>query len=123
MRADHVGHRVPTGFIDRHLLLVVQAFDRDGKPIAQVSGPRLPAAAGQRAGAAGWLYGKLLHNDKSDAPQPFWLPGLEMTDTRLHPGEPDRHAFVFATRPARIEVRLWYRRFWQVVADGARLAG
>jgi len=33
------------------------------------------------------------------------------------PGTPDRRAFVFASPPARVEVRLWYRRFWQVVAD------
>jgi hypothetical protein len=117
VRSDLVGHHVPTGFIDRHLLLVVQAFDPHGTPIALASGPRLPPAAGTWSGAAGWLYGKQLHNDNGDAPLPFWLPGLEMTDTRLRPGEPDRRAFVFAAKPARIEVRLWYRRFWQVVAD------
>lgn len=117
VRAEHVGHRVPTGFIDRHLLLVVEAFDRDGAPIALVSGPRLPSAAGKWSGQAGWLYGKLLHNDKGDAPLPFWLPGLAMSDTRLMPGEADQRSFVFASKPARIELQLWYRRFWQVVAD------
>ncbi len=114
--ADHVGHRVPTGFIDRHLLLVVQAFDGNGTPAPLAAGPRLPSASGAHAGQPGWLYAKLLHDEKGTAPLPFWLPGLEMHDTRLRPGESDRRAFTFAGRVARVEVRLWYRRFWQAVA-------
>jgi hypothetical protein len=117
LRADNVGHRVPTGFIDRHLVLVVEGFDAASRPISLASGSRLPSAAGTWAGTPGWLYGKLLRDPDGKAPMPFWLPGLEMTDTRLHVGQPDHRSFVFASRPVRVEVRLWYRRFWQIVAD------
>ena len=36
--ARNVGHRVPTGFIDRHLLLIVTALDRSGSAPAQLAG-------------------------------------------------------------------------------------
>jgi hypothetical protein len=117
LHAEHVGHRVPTGFIDRHLLLVVQAFDRTGAALPLLDGPRLPPAAGKWVGAAGYLYAKLLQDDHGKGPLPFWLPGLTMTDTRLSPGIADRRTFLFSPLVARIEVRLWYRRFWQEVAD------
>jgi hypothetical protein len=117
LRADDVGHRVPTGFIDRHLLLVVQAFDADGGLMPPLAGPRLPKAAGKWTGTAGVLYGRLLHRANDDAPLPFWIPGLELADTRLRPQQPERSSFAFAARPARVEVQLWYRRFWQNVAD------
>jgi hypothetical protein len=117
VRADQVGHRVPTGFIDRHLLLVVQAFDGAGNPLPPASGPRLPTAAGRWSGVPGWLYGKLLRDPHGNAPMSFWRPGSELTDTRLHAGQPDRRSFTFAERPSRVEVRLWYRRFWQTVAE------
>jgi hypothetical protein len=117
LRAEHVGHRVPTGFIDRHLLMVVDAYDRAGAVVPLIDGPRLPAVAGKWAGAAGYLYGKLLQDDTGKAPLPFWLPGSTMTDSRLSPATPDRRAFLFGAPAARVEVRLWYRRFWQQVAD------
>src|SRR5581483_1143730 len=51
VRADGVGHRVPTGFPDRNLVLAVEAFDDTGRPVPAVDGPALPPAAG-RGGAA-----------------------------------------------------------------------
>ena len=45
--AGHVGHRVPTGFIDRHLILVVEAFDAANKSLKLIAGPKLPQAAGK----------------------------------------------------------------------------
>jgi hypothetical protein len=117
LRAEQVGHRVPTGFIDRHLLLIVQAFDHEGAPVPLTQGPRLPAAAGRWSGQPGWLYGKLLRDERGHAPLPFWLPGSAMADTRLYPAQPDVRSFVFAGPAAQVQVRVWYRRFWQQVAD------
>ena len=116
VRADHVGHRVPTGFIDRHLLLVVQAFDASRKSLRLLDGPRLPPAAGDFGGQAGVLYGTLRPEQKTGDPLPFWIPGAELVDTRLHPGRPDHRTFTFPADTDRVEVRLWYRRFWHTVA-------
>src|SRR5262249_16657022 len=33
LRANGVGHRVPTGFVDRHLILVVDGLDETGTPL------------------------------------------------------------------------------------------
>jgi hypothetical protein len=118
VRAEDVGHRVPTGFIDRHLLLVVEAFDAAGKPVPLRAGPRLPAAAGKDlAGVPGWLYARLLKDRDGRGPLPFWLPPAEVADTRLETGRPDRQTFTFAGGVAQVRTRLLYRRFWQEVAD------
>jgi hypothetical protein len=116
LRAEQVGHRVPTGFIDRHLLLVVQAFDRRGGSMPLLTGSRLPRAAGDLADRPGWLYGKL-RPDKDGTPLPFWIGGVDVRETRLEPGRADVRSWVFEGRPDRVEVQLWYRRFWQILAD------
>ena len=53
VRAAGVGHRVPTGFVDRNLVLVVHAADAKGKPVPLLGGPKLPAAAGQAVAGRG----------------------------------------------------------------------
>jgi hypothetical protein len=110
--ARNVGHRVPTGFIDRHLLLVV-----DAGPAALSAGPRLSAGAGDLKGQPGWLYAKQLRGSDGRQPSPFWLPHAAMLDTRLSPGQPDRRSFRFEGRVESVRVRLLYRRFWKDVAD------
>src|SRR5262249_40322981 len=39
LRAGDVGHRVPTGFIDRHLVLIVEPLDANGKRVGMNEGP------------------------------------------------------------------------------------
>jgi hypothetical protein len=117
LQPEDVGHRVPTGFIDRHLLLVVEALDEIGDPIPLRYGPRLPARAGADfAGLPGYLYGKQLL-DAQERPVPFWVPAEEMVDTRLEPETIDRRYFTFAKRAEHVRVRLLYRRFWPEVAQ------
>lgn len=116
VRAVGVGHRVPTGFPDRHLILVVEAMDERCAAVAPIDGPRLPSSAGGWAGRAGWLYAKQLIGFDGRSPVPFWLPVERTIDTRLHPEEPDRRRFTFGAAARRIRVRLWYRRFWHEVA-------
>lgn len=116
--ARNVGHRVPTGFIDRNLLLVVEGFSGDEKPLELVRGSRLPAAAGKRfAGLPGRLYAKMLQGPGGNSPIPFWLPHEDMTDTRLYPDRPDRPAFTYSGKLAKVRIRLLYRRFWPEVAE------
>lgn len=115
--ARDVGHRVPTGFPDRHLVLVVEAFDSIGERRSLIEGEHLPKSAGKWAGAAGMLYGKQLIGEANRSPIPFWLPVFKTIDTRLHPEKADRRSFVFPAATTRVTVQLWYRRFWQEVAD------
>ena len=114
--SSNVGHRVPTGFPDRQLVLVVDAFDADGNRVEPLEGPRLPASVGEWSALPGMLYAKQLTGERRRTPIPYWLPVFDMLDTRLHPNRPDRRAFVFPASVERVTVRLWYRRFWHEVA-------
>jgi hypothetical protein len=121
VRADGAGHRLPTGFIDRHLLLVAEAFAADGQPVPLKEGPVLPSVAGRALGGRpGKLYAKLLKDFDGHSPAPFWKADPEAVDTRLTPGEPDHATFIFPDGAARVRLRLLYRRFWQEVADTKR---
>ncbi|HVX11431.1 MAG TPA: multiheme c-type cytochrome [Pirellulales bacterium] len=113
-----VGHRLPTGFIDRHLLLIVEPVDHAGEPATVSSGLRLPAAAGNDlAGKPGQLFAKLLTDADGRAPAPFWRAGVSITDSRLQPDRPESFTFRFSPATERVRVRIVYRRFWQEVAD------
>jgi hypothetical protein len=120
VRAENVGHRVPTGFIDRHLVLVVEALDAAGGRVCLQKGSTLSRLAGRGfEGLPGQLYAKQLRDEATGGPLPFWLwlGRDDPADTRLHPGRPDRRAFTFAPGVERVRVRLLYRRFWPEVAE------
>jgi hypothetical protein len=98
-----VGHRVPTGFIDRNLTLEVQGYDADGRPL----GP-----------AAKRLFARQLRDEAGRSPVPFWRPGVTADDTRLRPGEPDRSRHILPVGTHRVRARVVARRFWpEVVAE------
>jgi hypothetical protein len=116
LRADGAGHRVPTGFVDRHLLLVVEGLDETGKPMKLRQGPVLAAVAGpELKGRPGKLYAKLLKDFDGRSPAPFWRADPDLVDTRLYPGRADRLVFTFPPGLRRLHVRLLYRHFWQEV--------
>jgi hypothetical protein len=116
LRADGAGHRVPTGFLDRHLLLVVTAEDAAGKAVQAMSGPVLPDAAGKElAGTSGRIYAKG-YVDPQGQPIPFWQAGGESRDNRLVPGQEDKLSFQFPLRSVHIHIRLIYRKTWADVA-------
>jgi hypothetical protein len=117
LTADGAGHRVPTGFVDRHLLLVVEGEDAAGRRLEPRSGPTLPAAAGpELAGRPGRLYAKHLRDFDGRGPVPFWLAAPGADDNRLTPGRPDDLELTFPPDLARVRVRVLYRRFWHQVA-------
>jgi hypothetical protein len=117
VQAKQVGHRVPTGFIDRHLILIVEGLDQQGQRAPLLEGPTLPARTGASfAGRPGWVYGKQ-HLSDQHRPLPFWRTAAELLDTRLHPEQPDVRRFVFAKDVPRVRVRLIYRKFWDEVAQ------
>jgi hypothetical protein len=113
VRADDVGHRVPTGFIDRHLILAVEALDDAGRPVAARRGTLLPAAAGPDLETQpGRLFAKIVTGRDGRAPAPFWVAGGEPEDTRLVPGRVEEGVWQFPADTARVRVRLLYRGFW-----------
>jgi hypothetical protein len=115
--ARDVGHRVPTGFIDRQLILVVEGLSAEGRPVPLSAGPTLPAAVGSElAGKPGRLYARLLSDEAGHGPVPFWRAHSEPEDTRLIPDQPDVRRFTFAPELSRLRVRVLHRRFWAEVA-------
>lgn len=117
VRAEDVGHRVPTGFVDRNLVLVVEALDRTGRRLPLKAGPTLPPAAGEGyVRRPGKLYAKSLQDFDGRSPAPFWQARTEAVDTRLMPGQADRVVFTFPVETDQVRVRLLHRRFWPEVA-------
>ncbi len=123
--ATDVGHRVPTGFIDRNLILVIEALDGKGTRVPAKEGPKLPDPAGvgdpaknNFAGLPGRFYAKLIEDPDGKSPIPFWRPPRAESDTRLVPDQPDRATWIFpAAEVKQVRVRLVYRRFFKVVSD------
>jgi hypothetical protein len=114
--AQNVGHRVPTGFIDRHLILSVEALDAEGKTLAARSGAKLPDAAGtELSGRPGRLYARLLTGRDGKAPAPFWLANGDPVDNRLAPDRMELEEWAFPAATASLRVRVLYRRFWAEV--------
>jgi hypothetical protein len=123
--ATDVGHRVPTGFIDRNLVLLIEALSSEGERVAPAKGPNLPEAAGigraasrGYAGLPGRLYAKQIEDLAGRRPIPFWRPSRDFADTRLAPDQPDCAVWTFhGDRTAKLRVRLIYRRFFHVTAE------
>lgn len=111
-----VGHRVPTGFVDRHLILVVEAFDIHNNAVDLLSGPTLPASAGNFTARPGIIFAKHLVDEDGYGPVPFWRAGATFIDNRLQPDAARTDSFEFDAMSTDVRVRLLYRRFWQPVA-------
>ncbi|MHB1424295.1 MAG: hypothetical protein ACYC3I_14065 [Gemmataceae bacterium] len=118
--AEGVGHRLPTGFVDRHLVLVVEGQTSEGRTVPPRSGPKLPALTGDElAGRPGRLYARVLRDFEGRSPVPFWLAAPDPPpDTRLVPGKVDEILFAFPATLTRLHLRVLYRRFWPQVARG-----
>ena len=113
-----VGHRVPTGFIDRHLVLVVEPLDAQARPLAAESELVLPPAAGQDfAGKPGRLFARLLTDQDGRGPVPFWQATPDPLDTRLRPDEPVTTEFRLPAATRSVRTRLLYRRFWPATSQ------
>jgi hypothetical protein len=110
--ARDVGHRVPTGYVDRHLLLVVEVDPQ----VKLLEGPTIPEIAGKElSGKPGRLFAKALQHN-AESPAPFWRGASDVVDTRLHPDSPETFVFTFAGEPKPVRVRVLHRRFWADIA-------
>lgn len=123
LRTEDVGHRVPTGFVDRHLLLAIDATKADGSIARVIGGDVLPSRAGKLfAGKAGYIFGKQ-HLSDAKAPLPFWVLEGDYHDTRLTPGVTWKQTFRFDGEVSEVRVRVLYRRLWPDVAENRGLEG
>lgn len=115
-----VGHRVPTGFVDRHLILVVEGFADPElqRAVAPLSGETLPDAVGETLrGKAGRVFAKRLSDPDGITPVPFWRAGATALDGRLEPDTSVTVSFAFPATLNRTRVRLLYRRFWSETTE------
>jgi hypothetical protein len=115
--AQGAGHRVPTGFPDHNLILLVEGFAADGRSLSPNGGAsQLPDLLAQpEIGLPGKLYAKQLRGWDNERPVPFWRATPNFVDSRLHPEEPDRSEYSFPRDLRRLRIRLVYRRFWEAV--------
>ena len=82
------GHAVPTGFVDRNLVLFV-----DDEPVR--------------------VFAKVLRGRDGASPAPFWKALVEpLSDTRLRPGVADFSRHRLADGADAATVRVVHRRFW-----------
>jgi hypothetical protein len=119
LQADGAGHRVPTGFVDRHLVLLVEPLDAHGERLTVENGPKLPQHAGRTyAGQPGRLFGRVLADHDGRSPVPFWRADDSLTtDTRLIPGQVEHSLWLTTSELSQVRVRLIHRRTWE---DAAR---
>ena len=133
------GHNFPTDSPLRHLILVVEAQDRVGTHLIQVSGPQIPNWAGPGPGTStayensltqlgvknysgqpGKVFANLLVEEETNLSpgMAYWnetkhaLDGSSNSDTRLRPLATDVSTYSFAMPDAgniRINVKLIYR--------------
>lgn len=119
---DKTGHDVPTDAPQRSVMLVVQAVDANGKQLALIQGPALPAWTGNYSGQPGKAFAKILRDDMSgETPTAaYWRPVTLIEDTRLAPFATDASNYTFALpdgQLAEVKVTLVYRREFQKLAQ------
>lgn len=117
LEARHVGHGIPTGLPDRHVILMVEGLDQRGTPQPVLTGPIIPSFAGTLVGnRPGLLFAKQLSDFDGRQPVPFWRAKPEFLDSRLQPERPVSARFVFGQGIQGLRIRLLYRRFWEQTA-------
>jgi hypothetical protein len=141
------GHHVPTGSPMRHLLLLVEVVDAEQRPLALLSGGRVPmwggegAEAHDYAGRPGKGFAKILRDvveypaDRRRGrsfepvvPAPYWRPTSVVADTRIPAGTVDVSSYDFElgsapARPFFVKTRLIYRRVFRSWAGLGAIEG
>lgn len=112
---DQTGHSVPTDAPIRSMILVVEALDADGNPLALSAGPVNPDYSGNFGGLPGKTFAKVLRDEwTGEAPTAaFWREVSIVEDSRLEALATDTTSYVFdapAGADVTINVRLVFRR-------------
>ncbi|MBI1775290.1 MAG: hypothetical protein HYR63_08085 [Proteobacteria bacterium] len=131
------GHHLPTGTPMRHMLLVLEARDAEGRLLQQSAGERVPEWGGTEegpvpplAGLPGKAFAKILQDRLTYFgdrhldplfPAPHWRPTFIAWDNRLARGATDVSAYGFALAvperfPVTVTARLIIRRTFQAWA-------
>ncbi len=112
---DKTGHHIPTDAPIRSMILVVEALDADGNPLALREGPVNPAYSGDYGGLPGKTFAKVLRDDwTGETPTgAYWRPVTIVEDTRLAALATDTTRYTFdapAGEAVTVNVRLIFRR-------------
>jgi hypothetical protein len=119
---DQTGHHIPTDAPVRQMILVVQALDENGLPLAQSQGPVLPEYSGNYANQPGLSFAKILRDDwTGEFPTAaYWRPVTIVEDTRLAAMDTSTSQYTFALpqgTAANVKVTLLFRRAFQKLAE------
>jgi hypothetical protein len=112
---DQTGHHVPTDAPMRSLILVVEALDSEGNPLALIEGSLNPDYSGDYGGLPGKTFAKVLRDDwTGETPtSAFWRPTTIVEDSRLAALATDTTRYTFDSpngTEVTVNVRLLFRR-------------
>jgi hypothetical protein len=118
LKTSNAGHCLPTGFVDRQLLLTIEGFSAAGKRLSPLPGERvLPRKTGKLfAAQPGLVFAKQLSDFDGKSPVPFWRARPELVDSRLKPDSSQTWDWSFPGGLQKVRAVLIYRPFWQETA-------
>ena len=126
---DKTGHHVPSDSPLRHLILLVNASDANGKLLKQLDGPTVPEwggvgdpQQGYYAGLPGKAFAKVLLELWTEITPSggYWNPTQVLSDNRLAAFATDTSQYGFAAPKdglVNVEVTLLYRRAYKTLMD------
>jgi hypothetical protein len=126
---DNTGHHIPTGSPLRHLILLVQVVDEEGKTLEQLEGPTVPEwggvgdpSQGYYAGHPGNAYAKVLQELWTEVypSGAYWNPTRIISDNRIAASKTASSTYTFSSKNsggAKIDVFLLFRRSFIELMD------
>ena len=126
---DNTGHHIPTDSPLRHLILLVQAIDGEGRSLSLLEGTTLPEYAGEGepgngyyAGLPGKVFAKILEELWTEVSPTgaYWNHTRLVSDNRLAAMATDTSTYTFSAiggGQVTIEVTLLYRRAFKALME------
>lgn len=123
IHADGVGHALPTGHIDRHILGWLEVRDATGRQVLSGNDHQaLPSwATGLQHPAPGFLLARWKQKEH-EGPIPFWSPEGEIRDTRLLPGQSRRLEWHLPPEAGSVRLRIEHRKAWPAMQKAHELS-
>ena len=126
---DNTGHHIPTDSPLRHLILLVQAIDGEGRSLSLLEGATLPEYTGEGepgngyyAGLPGKVFAKILEELWTEVSPTgaYWNHTRLVSDNRLAAMATDTSTYTFSATgegQVTIEVTLLYRRAFKALIE------